>query len=333
MASKRTELGRKAGSPAAHQAGGSKRRPRRDSAKDTDCVVPHTPTDKAIRSAVLDRSEREEAQIIDYAEWQLSKGAKRRARVRHLEKLKSERVFERQYDLWDVHTTAGRWWVVTNPTNIYSQQEFPSADYLLSFHVGVTLRVMQRDRRTAPGPSADRFAGAMRRWQQAASAIDDAKEAEDFQAVGMKCRECLLTFVRDAQIDVPLQSGTERPKRGDFIAWAALIAEWAAPGEHSKDVRRHLKALADSTWQLVNWLTHARNATHSDAELVVSATNHLLEWFSESIVRRESEQPERCPKCSSYQVASFYTPELERDPPYILTCLACGWEHPETESE
>lgn len=301
-------------------------RRRRESAKDSDCLLPHKPSTEALRGAVLDRSEREEAAIIEYAEWQLSKGAKRAAHIGHLEKMKSERVFGRQYDLWDVHTSAGRWWVVTNPTNIYSQREFPSADYLMSFHIGVTLRVMQRDQRTVQGPSVDRFAGAIRRWQQAAKAIDEANEAEDFQAVGMKCRECLLTFVRDAQADVPIQAGTERPKRGDFTAWAGLIADWAAPGDHSKDVRQHLKTIADSTWQLVNWLTHARNATLSDAELVVSATNHLLEWFSESLMRRESERPERCPKCSSYQVESFYAPELELDPPYLLTCLACGWE-------
>jgi hypothetical protein len=291
-------------------------------------VLPHTASDEALRSALLDRSEPEEQEIIEYAEWQLSKGAKRPARVRHLEKLKSERVFGRQYDLWDVHTTAGRWWVVTSPTNIYPQRQFPSADYTLSFHIGVTTRVMQRDRRSGEGSAKDRFSGALRRWEQAARAIDEANEAEDFQSVGMKCRECLLTFARDAQSDIEIPPGTVPPKRGDFIAWSALIAEWAAAGEHSKDIRQHLKTLAASTWQLVNWLTHARNAVHSDAELAVAATSHLLELFSGAIRRRESGQPERCPSCSSYQLDNVYAPELERDPPYVLICRACGWEDP-----
>lgn len=34
----------------------------------------------------------------------------------------------------------GRWWVITNPTNLYSHYEFPSADYTLSFHIGVVAR-------------------------------------------------------------------------------------------------------------------------------------------------------------------------------------------------
>lgn len=48
-----------------------------------------------------------------------------------------------------------------------------------------------------------------------------------------------------------------------------------------------------------------------------------------ALVRRESQLPDRCPKCSSYQVRSFYTPELEQDPPYLLVCHACGWEAPQ----
>lgn len=299
---------------------------KRDSAKTPGCVLPHMAGDDALRATLLDRSDRDEASIIEYAEWQLSKGAEKPARVRHLERLKSERVFGREYQLWDVHTTDGRWWVVTEPTNIYPQAQFPSADYMLSFHIGLTARVMQRNRRTAVTSRASRFAGAFRRWEQAAQAIDSANEAEDFQAVGMKCRECLLTFTRDAQIDVQMEPGVERPKRADFVAWSALIADWAAEGDQSKDIRRHLKLLAGSTWQLVNWLTHARNAIHSDAELVVSATSHLLESFSGSIIRRESKRPDRCPNCSSYQVDSVYAPELDRDPPYALSCRACGWE-------
>ena len=36
-----------------------------------------------------------------------------------------------------MRTTKGRWWVITNPTNLYSQELFPSLDYAISFHVGV----------------------------------------------------------------------------------------------------------------------------------------------------------------------------------------------------
>ncbi|MGH8784779.1 MAG: hypothetical protein ACREYA_06755 [Cupriavidus necator] len=112
--------------------------------------------------------------------------------VRHLEKMKTESVFGQKYVVWDVHASDGRWWVITGPTNLYSQTEFPSLDYLLSFHVGLMARIASRDTRKAGTANQNRFAAAWRRWEQAASAIDNASEAEAFQAVGMKCRECLL---------------------------------------------------------------------------------------------------------------------------------------------
>lgn len=293
-----------------------------------ECALPIRPNIDKLRETVLGRSEREETEIIDYFEWQSNKGRDNGdpITVRHLEKMKTEVVFGRTYAVWDVHATDGRWWIVTNPTNLYSQTEFPSLDYLLSFHIGLMARVASRDARKAGTPNQDRFAAAWRRWEQAASAIDNASEAEDFQAVGMKCRECLLTFVASAPEYVELPDDAALPKRGNFTEWAELIANWAAPGAHSKDIRAYLKQLSGSAWGLVNWLTHTSNAVAIDAELAMDATHHVLEVFSAAVVRKESARPDRCPRCSSYQLASFYAPELESDPPYVTVCRACEWE-------
>jgi hypothetical protein len=302
-----------------------KARPR----KPDDCVIPTRPKPEFLRASLVESSPREEAAIARYFEWQSSKDPKGPAFVEHLELVKSETVLGREYKVWDVHATDGRWWVVTNPTNLYSQEHIPSLDFVLSLHVGLTARVASRDSRRAQTPNIERFAAAWRRWEQAAEAVDNATEAEDFQSIGMKCRECLLAFVRDAQVDITVPASTEKPKRADFVRWAELIADWAASGSHSKDVRVYLKQLAGLTWPLVNWLTHTSSAVRHDAELIVSATNQLLASFAAALIRRESQLPDRCPKCSSYQVKSFYVPELEQDPPYVLVCFACGWEAPQ----
>jgi hypothetical protein len=294
-----------------------------------DCVIPTRPKPEFLRASLVERSPREEADIISYFEWQSAQAPKGPALVEHLELVKSEIVFGQEYKVWDVHATDGRWWIVTNPTNLYSQEHIPSLDFVLSLHVGLMARVVSRDSRRAKAPNIEQFAAAWRRWEQAAGAVDGAAEAEDFQSIGMKCRECLLAFVRDAQIDVSIPEGAERPKRADFVRWAELIADWAAPGSHSKDVRTYLKQLAGSTWPLVNWLTHISSAVRHDAELIVSATNQMLVSFAAALIRRESQLPDRCPKCASYQVESFYVPELEEDPPYVLVCNACGWEAPQ----
>jgi hypothetical protein len=49
------------------------------------------------------------------------------------------------HDVWDVHASDGRWWVITNPTNLYSQNQFPSMDLAVTFHMGLTLRIPRGD--------------------------------------------------------------------------------------------------------------------------------------------------------------------------------------------
>ena len=98
------------------------------------------------------------------------------------------------YEVWDIHTDKDRWWVITNPTNLYSQKHFPSLDYTLSFHVGLMMRVRSRSEREGE-PEPTPFDEVLRRMQQASDLLDRAVEAVDFQAVGMQLRECLISLV------------------------------------------------------------------------------------------------------------------------------------------
>jgi predicted Zn-ribbon and HTH transcriptional regulator len=298
-----------------------KRKPRVAS----DCIIPERPPVEALRKSVLGASPFEEKEIVEYFE---AESRKSKAKVQHLELVKTETVWGRTHKVWDIHATDGRWWVITEPTNLYSQALFPSLDYTLSFHIGLMARVMAKEARQASVKNAELFASAWRRWEQAAEANSSAKEAEDFQAVGMKCRECLLAFAREAQKSIIIPDKQEAPKRSDFIHWMELLADQVASGAHAKEIRKHLKDSANTTWQLANWLTHTSNANRANAEIVVVATKNLLEAYTMALVSFESKNPGRCPKCSSYQLESFYVPELEQDPPYMLVCMACHWEEP-----
>jgi hypothetical protein len=80
---------------------------------------------------------------------------------------------------------------VTNPTNLYAQRDFKSRDVVLTFHLGLALRLTYlNDRRipVAPDP-ATLLPGSWRRWQQALAAYETGDEAENFQAVGVRLRE------------------------------------------------------------------------------------------------------------------------------------------------
>jgi predicted RNA-binding Zn-ribbon protein involved in translation (DUF1610 family) len=260
--------------------------------------------------------------VSDYVETQ-ARGEK----VLHAEKVKSEHILGRDYVCWDVHTKKDRYWVITSPSNLYSQRYFPSLDFTLSFHVGVTARIVARSRGAPDDAQKARLTPAWRRWEQAAETLDMAEEAEDFQAVGVKCRECLIQFARSLAKLEMVPPGEDAPQRSNFISWSELIANAVAGGGSAERIRGHLKAIAKSAWELTGWLTHANGGTRQDAVFVLDATHAVLAAFGRAIVRHESGSPERCPNCGSYNLDVGFNPELPQ--PYVSECEECGWQSPE----
>jgi len=231
-----------------------------------ECVIPPAIPDTALPDLILKHDLDSEASIRRYVEWQ------GKEEVTHAERIRTEYALGQKYDAWDVRTTKGRWWVITTPTNLYSQELFPSLDYTISFHVGVTARMMSRSRPGVEPMEAAQLPAAWRKWQQAGEALDEAEEPEDFQAVGMRCRESLIAMVRKLGTPEMVRAGAEPPKRSDVPGWADLIANHVARGGSAKYVRGYMKAVAKSGWDVVNWLTHASGATKADAVLALEAT-------------------------------------------------------------
>jgi hypothetical protein len=269
--------------------------------------------------------------IIDYVLGQSPEGTV----VHHAEKVASERIYGFKHDVWDVDSSDGRWWVITNPTNLYPQETVPtpSMDHALALHIGVTARVMARGHIQAPvgGPVRDFVARAWRKFEQAAQAWNEGEEAEDFQAVGTRLRESLIAFAQDAAPEVTVPAGTEPPKRSDFKGWAELLVQEAAPGSSAAQMRSYLRVLARETWDLVVWLTHAANATRTQAEAAVDATSHMIQVLSLALITAKRGEPPRCPDCGSYQVVTAYYRDGEDVPEGFLLCEACGWQEDEAE--
>jgi hypothetical protein len=244
------------------------------------------------------------------------------------EKIASESIYGDRHDVWEVEAESGRWWVITNPTNLYRQDDFPSMEVVLSFHVGLVIRTIARQAREleVSDEQRDRTPAAWRKIEQAAKAIDAADEAEEFQAVGMRCREALVKFARDAAESDRLQIQGELPKKADFVGWSKVIADAAAPGAANKALRTYLKTTAKATWDLVAALTHDDDATRHDAEISLSGTETTLAAFTDALVRYERGAPDRCPSCESYRLAPDFRPEIGDAGEYVTICANCGWE-------
>lgn len=302
--------------------------PRRSAKKlEGECLIPPRVPDEVLKHFTYKGSEEEAQQVAEYVEWQCRKD---KERVTFLEKVQTEYVFGEPHECWNVHTNKRQWWVITGPTNLYSQKLFPSLDYTISFHLGLMLRVQSEHKGTNDPRQADRLAAPFRRWEQAAGALDESKESEEIQAVGMRCRETLLAFVRSVINKEMVPEGQPAPQASNFKDWAELIANHVAPGSKNERIRGYLKSLARETWELVGWLTHAANATRHDGTIVLDATHAVLETFGTALIRHERQAPERCERCGSLRLIEAYNPAFDADG---AKCLSCGWEFLPDESE
>lgn len=221
--------------------------------------------------------------------------------------------------IWDVHCSSTRWWVVTNPTNLYSQADFKSRDVVLTFRIGSRCGVSYLQDREVPvaRESADLLPGSWRRWQQAFEAYASGDEAEAFQAVGMRLRECLISFIDETASSDLVPEGSDKPQDADFRGWTELLANTLATGESAAKLRSYLKKTAQETWDYVNWLTHAKGAIRMDAEIGLKAVEHLLGIFTAARLRM-GRANRRCDACGSYDVVAG-------------TCRHCSWTDPSYE--
>jgi hypothetical protein len=239
--------------------------------------------------------------------------------VTHLEKAASELVGPVRHDIWDVRCTDSRWWVITEPTNLYSQEDFKSRDVALTFHIGLSIRMSYEYDRRIPAeiPAADLLAGTWRRWEQAFEAYESGDEAENFEAVGVRLRECLISFIIETANDDLVPVGEVPPQGANFKAWTALLADTMAAGKSNEHLRSYLKKLSVEIWEYVNWLTHAKNAVRPDADIGIKAVEHLLNVFTLARIRLRYPGT-RCAECGSYRLVGG-------------VCEHCGWEAPEYE--
>lgn len=299
-----------------------------------NCIIPPELPKTELRNLVSEQSESEVKEITDYIEWQCNK--KREAEldegketdreeevVQHAEKIKTERVFGTDYSVWDVHTNLNRWWVITNPTNLYSQVLMPSLDYTLSFHIGLMARVQARREIAGGDELHDFLSNTERKIYQAQLAFDAADETEDFQAIGLQCREAMLSFTREIIAAGLFDDLDDLPKKGDFIAWSDHVIGFSAAGGSAEYVRGYLKAICKKGWQLANWLTHAKSASRADAALCLSATEHLVSELIALALKSKTRPNKQCGRCGSFKVKLILRPDHGD---YVASCEICGAE-------
>lgn len=271
---------------------------------------------------MLPTSDQERTVILDYVASQVTG-----ERVILAQKLYTERVGPVVHDIWDVHTNAARWWVVTPPTMLYSQEQFPNMDLALTFHVGLCVRMPRGARAALDDLWAEPFIACARGLDDVRDALGLAVEVQDFQAVGVRTREVLISLMNAAQELLAADVPKPHPNGADVTGWADVVGNVLFPGSSNAHRRRLAKKATEEAWEFDNWLTHAHNAGPHDAEAALELTTLVVAMFSTALVRRARGVPDQCPECGSRKLS----PERAVDPAdqqniyERAVCDRCAW--------
>lgn len=271
---------------------------------------------------MLPATEEEIADITDYVEGQAPD-----LTVTFCQKIYSESVLSHRHDVWDVHTTKDRWWVITNPTNLYSQDMFPNLDLAVTFHLGLMLRMPRFERTPISAGQIEPFAKAFEAAAAAQDALEQAHKVADYQTVGVRCREALLAFTAIAQVAIPWTGEADPPKESDFKAWVEHTCSAALAGETNKHRRQLFKSQADAAWTFVNWLTHTTSSNWHDAEAAVSITEAVISHCTNAMTLHIRDVPNECPECGDHRLTPLRA-ENPDDPDEVWErafCTACEW--------
>ena len=139
---------------------------------------------------MLKVTEQEIEEVREYFEWQAPD-----LEVTFMQKVYSEAVVNTSHDVWDIHTNEGRWWVITGGMNLYSQEQFPSMDLALTFHIGLILRLPRTEDQKEDDLRVLPFGSVFEKMAEAGNAVRQAQSTTEYQAVGVRCRESLLELI------------------------------------------------------------------------------------------------------------------------------------------
>src|SRR6266704_5584524 len=97
-----------------------------------------------IGGTVAELPEHEAKSVRQYVE---AETRDKKNRVKLVQKVGSRRVAGRSYEIYDVWMEKGdRWWVITNLTNLYSQDNFNSIQQAFTYHIGFNVVAGERFR-------------------------------------------------------------------------------------------------------------------------------------------------------------------------------------------
>jgi len=258
-------------------------------------------------------------------------------KVTNILSIKCEETFTdlgEEVNVWNVKTKKEAFWIVEGenaPMNLYTQNAYYfSADEAYSFHMGITQRLSDGYKKEFKHIideiplDIDQLKSINRKLNMAAQKLSIDLEPEEFQSIGLICRESLIDLGKELYKRNPEVIKEKKLKQSDFKGIANEFIDLYIPGKSNSDLRNYSRKMVDIAWSYSSAIVHSPNKTYPDVKialLITSAKVSLLENLFYKYLGFDSEF--NCSECGSKNLEFFENQSGE----LIVKCKSCGTEH------
>lgn len=182
-------------------------------------------------------------------------------------------------DLWD-------WYAKWSSGDLPTYQS--RRHYIRELYQPLVERLSQGPGMIAPGPLREPtgWARVDRGLDKVRKQLERAENEEDFQTVGLYCRETLISLAQAVyDPEIHLLVGGPKPSQTDAKGMLTPYIETELAGGSNEAARKHAKASLD----LANDLQHRRTATFRDAAMCAEATTSVVNLIAIVSGRRDPE--------------------------------------------
>lgn len=162
-----------------------------------------------------------------------------------------------------------------------------------------------------------------RKLNMAAEKLSFELEPEEFQAIGLICRESLIDLGNELSNRSPEIIKEKGLKASDFKSIAYEFISFYIPGESNSELRNYSRKIVDIAWSYNSAIVHSPNKTYPDVKIALLFTSALVSLFENLFLKYIGFDNElACRECGSKNIELF---EGENET-LIAVCKSCNNE-------
>lgn len=236
-------------------------------------------------------------------------------------------------NVWNVKTAKDAYWVVegeNSSMNLYTQNaNYFSADEAYSFHMGITQRLSQRHKDNFKHIidevplDIERIKSISRKLNLASDKLSIDLEPEEFQSIGLICRESLVDLSKELckrNEELIKEKGF---KASDFKNVSSTFIDLYIAGSKNSDLRNYSRKIIEIAWNYCSTIVHSSNKNYPDVKIALLFTSMAVSLLENLFLKYIGFDDEPvCNVCGSKKINIVEITEQK----FITICESCKYE-------